>query len=78
MRFLIRMALWPVRIALIVREGMVLFVAHFVGHGYYLLSGVCVVIAAAGWLMGFAPVEETMRTLLIGFVFFCVFAAGVQ
>ena len=78
MRFLFKMALWPVRIALIVLEWIVLFVAHFVGIGCYLLAALCVVIAAAGWLMGFAPVEETMRTLLIGFVFFCVFAVGVQ
>lgn len=72
MRILIRVALWPVRIALTILEWMVLFVTHFVGIGCYLMAGGCVVIAAAGWLMGLATVEQMAQTLGIGFAFFVV------
>ena len=70
MRILFRVTMWPVRMALTILEWMVLFVAHFVGIGCYLLSGGCVVITVAGWLMGLAPAGETVRTLGIGFGFF--------
>ena len=72
MRILFRVTMWPVRMALTILEWIVLFVAHFVGIGCYLLSGGCVVIAVAGWLMGLAPAGETVRILGIGFGFFAV------
>lgn len=72
MWILVRVVLWPVRMALTVLEWIVLFVAHFVGIGCYLLAALCVVIAAAGGLMGLAPVEETVKTLGIGFGFFAL------
>lgn len=72
MRILIRVALWPVRVALTVLEWAVQFVTHFVGIGFYLMATGCVVLAVAGWLMGLTTVEETVRTLGIGFGFFAV------
>ena len=66
MRILVRVALWPVRMALTLLEWMVLFVTHFVGIGCYLMSGFCFLVAVTGWLMGLAPVEETVRTLGVG------------
>lgn len=72
MRILVRVALWPVRMALTVLEWMVLFVTHFVGIGCHLMSGSCFFVAVAGWLMGLATVEETVRTMGIGFGFFVV------
>jgi len=78
MRILIRVVLWPVRMALTVLEWVVLFVAHFVGIGCYLLSGGCVVIALAGWLMGLAPAGETAKILGIGFGFFACPTVGVK
>lgn len=72
MRILVRLALWPVRIALTVLEWAVLFVTHFVGIGCYLMAGFCFLVAVTGWLMGLAPVEETLRTMGIGFGFFAV------
>ena len=70
MRILVRVALWPVRMALTVLKWMVLFVTHFVGIGCYLMAGFCFIVAVAGWLMGLATVEETVRTMGIGFGFF--------
>lgn len=72
MRILIRVVLWPVRMALTLLEWMVLFVTHFVGIGCYLMAWFCFLVAVAGWLMGLAPVEETVRTLGIGFGLFVV------
>lgn len=76
MRILVRVALWPVRIALTLLEWAVLFVTHFVGIGCYLMSGGCLLIALAGYLMGLATVEETVRTLGIGFGFYAVQLVG--
>ena len=76
MRILVSVALWPVRIALTLLEWMVLFVTHFVGIGCYLMAGFCFIVAVAGWMMGVAPPEETVRTLGIGFVFFVVPLVG--
>ena len=72
MRILIRVALWPVRMALTVLEWALLFVTHVVGIGCYLMSGFCFLVAVAGWMMGLATVEETVRTLGIGFGLFVV------
>lgn len=76
MRILVRVALWPVRMALTLLEWMVLFVAHFVGLGCYMMAGGCVLIAVVGCLMGLAPFEEIVRTLGIGFGFFVVALVG--
>ena len=35
-------------------------------------AGFCFLIAMTGWMMGIAPVEETVRTLGIGFGLFVV------
>lgn len=70
MRILIRAALWPVKVALMLLEWAVLFVTHFVGIGCYLLSRGCFVLAVAGWLTGLVSGAETVHTLGIGFVFF--------
>ena len=78
MRILVRVALWPVRMALTILEWAVLFVTHFVGIGCYLMSGFCFLVAVAGWLMGLATVEETVRTMGIGFGFFVVPLVGEQ
>ena len=78
MRILIRVVLWPVRMALTVLEWALLFVTHFVGIGCYLMAGGCFLIAVAGWLMGLATVEETVRTMGIGFGFFVVPLVGEQ
>lgn len=72
MRILIRAALWPVKVALMLLEWAMLFLTHFVGIGCYLMADLCFLLAVAGWLMGLATVEETMRTLGIGFGFFAV------
>jgi len=72
MNVLIRVALMPVRLALMLLEWAGLFLTHFVGIGCYLMVGGCFVLAVAGWLMGLAPVEETVRTLGIGFAFFAI------
>ena len=76
MRMLIRVALWPVRAALTVLEWAVLFVAHFVGIGCYLMAGFSFLVAVAGWMMGLAPSEEMVRTLGIGFGVFVVPMVG--
>ena len=76
MRILVRVALWPVRMALTLLEWMVLFVAHFVGLGCYMMAGGCVLIAVVGCLMGLAPFEVIVRTLGIGFGFFVVALVG--
>lgn len=76
MRILIRVTLWPVRMALSLLEWVVLFVAHFVGIGCCLMSGFCFLVAVAGWLMGLATVEEMVRTLGIGLGFFVVSLVG--
>lgn len=78
MQILIRVALWPVRVVLTVLEWTVLFVTHFVGIGCYLMAGFCFILAVAGWLMGLATIEETIRTLGIGFGFFVVPLMGEQ
>lgn len=78
MRILVRVALWPVRIALTVLEWALLFVTHFVGIGCYLMAGLCFLVAVTGWSMGLAPVEETARTLGIGFGFIVVPMIGTQ
>lgn len=78
MRILIRAALWPVKVALMLLEWAVLFVTHFVGIGCYLLSGGCLVLAVAGWLTGLVSGAETVHTLGIGFVFFVVPLVGDQ
>ena len=78
MRILIRVALWPVRMALTVLEWAVLFMTHFVGIGCYLMSGFCFLVAVAGWMMGLTPLEETLRTMGIGFGFFVVPLVGEQ
>ena len=72
MRILVRLALWPVRMALTLLEWIILFVTHFMGIGCYLLSGGCCVLAVAGWLTGLSPVKEVVQTLVIGFIFFIV------
>ena len=56
MRILIRVVLWPVRMALSLLEWVVLFV----GIGCYLMAGFCFLVAVAGWLMGLATVEDTL------------------
>lgn len=48
MKILIRVALWPVHIALSLLEWTVLFLTHFVGIGCYLLSGGYFVLAVTG------------------------------
>ena len=78
MRMLIRVALGPVGVALTVLQWAVLFVSHFVGIGCYLMAGFCFIFAVAGWLMGLATIEETIRTLGIGFGFFVVPMIGTQ
>lgn len=78
MRILVRVALWPVRMALMLLEWALLFVTHFVGIGCYLMSGFCFIVAVAGWLMGLATVEDTVRTMGIGFGFFAVPMIGTQ
>lgn len=70
MNLLIRVALWPVRMTLTGLEWAVLFVTHFVGIGCYLMAAFCFLVA--GWLMGLAPIEETVRMLGIGVGFFLV------
>lgn len=72
MRILVRAALWPVRMALTILEWAVLFITHFVGIVGYMMAGGCFLIGVAGWLMGLAPAEETVRTLGIGIGFFAV------
>lgn len=67
-----------VRVALSLLEWAVLFVPHFVGIGCYLMVGGCAVIAAAGERMGLVTVEETVRTLEIGFGFFGFPLVGEQ
>lgn len=78
MRILARVALWPVRVVLTVLEWAVLFATHFAGIGCYLMAGGCFMVAVTGWLMGLATVEETVRTLGIGFVFFAVPVIGTK
>ena len=76
MRILVRVALWPVRVALTLLEWVVLFVTHLVGIGCYLMAGGCFLIAVVGCLMGLAPFKEIVRTLGIGFGFFVVALVG--
>lgn len=78
MRILIRLALWPVRMALSLLEWMILFVTHFVGIGCYLLSGGYFVLAVTGRLTGLVSGAETLQTLGIGFAFFVIPLAGDQ
>ncbi len=78
MKTLIRVALWPVWIALTLLEWAVLFVTHFVGIGFYLMTGGCFILAIAGWLMGLTPIAETAQTLGIAFALFIVPLVGEQ
>ena len=78
MRILVRVALWPVRMALMILEWAAMFVTHFVGIGFYLMAGGCFVLAIAGWLMGLMPIAETVRTLGIAFTLFVVPQVGKQ
>ena len=78
MRLLIRLALWPVRVALTLLEWAALFVTHFIGIGFYLMAGGCFVLAIAGWLMGLTSIAETVRTLGIAFTLFVVPLVGEQ
>lgn len=78
MRILLRVVLWPVRMALMLLEWMILFVTHFVGIGCYLMSGGCFLIALAGYLMRLATAEEAVRALGIGFGFFAALLIGEQ
>ena len=78
MRILVRVALWPVRMALMILEWAAMFVTHFVGIGFYLMAGGCFVLAIAGWLMGLMPIAETVRTLGIAFTLFGVPLVGEQ
>ena len=76
MRILIRVALWPVRMALTLLEWVALFVTYFVGIGCHLMAGGCFLVAVVEWLMGLATIEETVRMLGIGFGFFVIPLAG--
>ena len=78
MKILVRLALWPVRMALSLLEWMILFVTHFVGIGCYLLSGGYFVLAVTGWLTGLVSGAETLQTLVIGFAFFVIPLVGDQ
>lgn len=78
MKILIRVALWPVHIALTLLEWTVLFLTHFVGIGCYLLSGGYFVLAVTGWLTGLVSGAETLQTLGIGFAFFVIPLVGDQ
>ncbi|MCC8102266.1 MAG: CD1845 family protein [Clostridiales bacterium] len=67
----------PVVLAVTVAQWVGVFLTSFAGAVYYILSGLCFLIAILGYLMGIHTGSEAIRMLVIGFVVFALpVAAG--
>ncbi|MCD8368141.1 MAG: CD1845 family protein [Clostridiales bacterium] len=67
----------PVALAVTIAKWIGVFLTSFAGVIFYILSGLCFVLAILSYLMGISTGAETIRMLVIGFVLFVVpFAAG--
>ncbi|MCD7757700.1 MAG: CD1845 family protein [Clostridiales bacterium] len=67
----------PVALAVTIAKWAGVFLASFAGTIFYLLSGLCFVIAVLSYLMGICTGGEAVEVLVMGFVAFVLpFAAG--
>ncbi|MCD8147389.1 MAG: CD1845 family protein [Clostridiales bacterium] len=67
----------PVALAVTIAKWAGVFLTSFAGAIFYLLSGLCFVLAVLSYLMGISTGAEAIRMLVIGFVAFVLpFAAG--
>ncbi|MCD8072368.1 MAG: CD1845 family protein [Alistipes sp.] len=67
----------PVALAVTIAKWVGVFLTSFAGAIFYILSGLCFVLAVLSYLMGISTGAEAIRMLAIGFVVFVLpFAAG--
>lgn len=67
----------PVALTVTIAKWVGVFLTSFAGVLFYILSGLCFVLAVLSYLMGISTGAEAIRMLVIGFVVFVVpFATG--
>lgn len=67
----------PVALAVTIAKCIGVFLTSFAGVLFYILSGLCFVLAVLSYLMGIQTGAEAIRMLAIGFVAFILpFVAG--
>jgi len=75
--FLLKLIALPVALAVTVVKWIGVFLTSFAGVLFYILAGLCFLLAVLSYLMGIHTGAEALRMLVIGFVAFVLpFAAG--
>ncbi len=75
-KWLTRLAVLPVVVILTILEWGGTYIIHFIGMLCRLIAGTIFLLAVAAWLTGLSSFEETVNTLITGFIFYLIPQVG--